>query len=109
LSKSSVSKWLRQPETAGFESFSQKCGKVEAMKEQVLTGDDRPQDLWRLLVQEQKLLTADELAKILNTTTRTIYRLCEQGLPYVKMGSALRFDPLKVGAWLEDHHHRDKA
>ena len=46
-------------------------------------------------------LTASELAEILNVSPAFLYRLAADGkLPSFRLGSAIRFDPAAVAAWL---------
>jgi len=46
-------------------------------------------------------LTANELADILNVSRAFLYRLAADGkLPSFRLGSAIRFDPAAVAAWL---------
>jgi excisionase family DNA binding protein len=50
-------------------------------------------------------LTANELARILNVHKLTIYRQAQAGtLPCFRVGTALRFDPRAVAAWLRRLH-----
>lgn len=46
---------------------------------------------------ENDLLTVDNMAEVLNTSSRTIYRLVEKGeLPHVKVGRRLYFPKYQV-------------
>lgn len=45
-------------------------------------------------------LTIDEVAKMLQVTRATIYKLQTKGLPFVKLGRAVRFDQDDVVDWL---------
>ncbi|MBK8189096.1 MAG: helix-turn-helix domain-containing protein [Vampirovibrionales bacterium] len=51
-----------------------------------------------------KLLTLDELAKAFRVSTRTIYRMMEDGeLPFaIKIKGSWRFREADVRAWLEN-------
>jgi len=54
------------------------------------------------------LLGAGEVARRLNVTKQTIYRLTREGdLPAIKLGtgsgSTLRYDPDEIARWLADH------
>lgn len=43
------------------------------------------------------LLTVDDMAELLDTSTRTIYRLCDKGeLPYRKVGRRLYFPKREI-------------
>ena len=56
-----------------------------------------------------ELLTEQQLADQWNTTIRHLRRLrVEAGLPYVKLGRLVRFDPRDVAGWVE-RHKRDAA
>jgi excisionase family DNA binding protein len=49
----------------------------------------------------EEMLTKEELAGFLKIGPRTIDRLRKEGLPYIKVGSAVRFEKSKVLDWLE--------
>jgi excisionase family DNA binding protein len=54
------------------------------------------------------LLGAGEVARRLNVTRQTVYRLTREGeLPAIKLGtsagSTLRYDPDEIAQWLADH------
>lgn len=54
------------------------------------------------------LLGAGEVARRLNVTRQTVYRLTREGeLPVYRLGtsigSSLRYDPLEIAQWLADH------
>ncbi len=50
----------------------------------------------------QPLLTADEIARVLSVSRKTIYKLTENGtLPCIRIGRAVRFDPADVEAFLQ--------
>ena len=49
-----------------------------------------------------RLLTADELAEAVGENRMSIYRWArEYGMPHVRFGRAMRFDPRAVAAWLD--------
>lgn len=50
----------------------------------------------------EKLLTTVELAETLKVTRQAIWNWRKEGLPFFKIGSAVRFDPLQVRKWLEE-------
>jgi excisionase family DNA binding protein len=51
-----------------------------------------------------RALTAEELSKMLNVHKLTIYRLAERGaLPHFRIGTCLRFDPVRVAQWLQSN------
>lgn len=50
-----------------------------------------------------QLLTIDQLAERLGTSTRHVRRLvAERRVPYLKVGKFVRFDPAEVVEWLDD-------
>jgi excisionase family DNA binding protein len=53
----------------------------------------------------EKLLTIDELAKFIRVSTRTIYRMMDEGeLPFaIKLKGSWRFKESDVLTWLESH------
>lgn len=56
------------------------------------------------------LLTEQQLAEQWNTTQRHIRRLrMEGGLPFVKLGRLVRFDPDDVAAWVGAHKRASEA
>ena len=58
-----------------------------------------------------ELLTEGQLAEQWNTTTRHIRRLRVEkgGLPFVKLGRLVRFDPGDVATWLDTHERESEA
>lgn len=49
-----------------------------------------------------QLLTIDQLAERLGTSTRHVRRLvAERRVPYLKVGKFVRFDPAEISAWLD--------
>lgn len=51
-----------------------------------------------------ELLDADQLAERLRRDRRWVYRrAAEDGLPAIRIGRALWFDPEQVADWLEQH------
>jgi len=53
----------------------------------------------------EKLLTIDELALFIRVSTRTVYRMIDNGeLPFaIKLKGSWRFRENDVQAWLESH------
>jgi excisionase family DNA binding protein len=53
----------------------------------------------------EKLLTIDELAQFIRVSTRTIYRMLDDGeLPFaIKLKGSWRFRENDVQVWLESH------
>lgn len=49
-------------------------------------------------------LTTTELAKKLNVTRQSIYNWIKKGLPFVKVGSVIRFDPDQVQEWIDSQN-----
>ena len=50
---------------------------------------------------QRRWLTEKELAAHLNISTRHLINLRRAGLPYVQLGSVVRYDPAEVGAYLK--------
>jgi excisionase family DNA binding protein len=49
------------------------------------------------------LLTAEELAALLNVSEKTVYRWSKSGsLPSVRIGTLVRFEPATVSTWLRE-------
>lgn len=54
-------------------------------------------------VKEKKmLLNKKEIAKELHLSVSMIDKLMTQGLPYIKIGKAVRFDPVEVKEWIKN-------
>ena len=50
------------------------------------------------------LLTASELAPRIGISLTTIYQMVtEKRIPYLRIGSMIRFDPRAIAAWLREH------
>lgn len=50
-----------------------------------------------------QLLTIDQIAERLGTSTRHIRRLiAERRIPYLKVGKLVRFDPDEINCWLNE-------
>lgn len=49
----------------------------------------------------KELITTKQLAEKLNVTERYIYVLRNNGLPYKRIGSSIRFDQDDVTEWIE--------
>ena len=48
-----------------------------------------------------KLLTADEVARLLQVPKSWVYRACREGaLPAVRCGRYVRFDPADIERWI---------
>lgn len=57
-----------------------------------------------------ELLTIDEVAAILDVSPVTIHRYKKQrGLPYIKIGSTVRFDKNKLWEWVMLHERSNLA
>jgi excisionase family DNA binding protein len=75
---------------------------VEILAHQLQDAQHLPTDLFTLrATQGARLLTVDDLAQLLNVERRVIYGLRHKGLPTLRVGKQLRFDPLHVKAWLD--------
>jgi excisionase family DNA binding protein len=52
---------------------------------------------------EKRLLTLQEVAKLLRLSERTIHRLKDDGkIPYIKVGGVFRFDSIAIDEWLKN-------
>lgn len=50
----------------------------------------------------KQLLTAEDVAKILQVNTQTVYQLkARHQIPFVKIGGAVRFDEEQIQEWIE--------
>lgn len=56
---------------------------------------------------KRHLLTIAEMAAYLNVSRGTIYRLLDDGLPCIRVGSHTRFDQAEVLAWLKAKQARE--
>ncbi len=55
----------------------------------------------------QELVTINELAKLLKTSTSTIYTWVSQDrIPHLKIGKCLRFDPEQVLKFFTSEHNK---
>jgi excisionase family DNA binding protein len=51
-----------------------------------------------------RLLDVDDAAERLGVTVRFVRRLvAERRIPYVKVGKFVRFDPVEVERWIDEH------
>jgi excisionase family DNA binding protein len=58
---------------------------------------------------QEKLLTIDEAAKLLNISRSTLYLLIrKESLPTVHFGSTVRVNPASLSDWLENREKRQK-
>ena len=55
------------------------------------------------------LLTTPELAALLKMSEKTVRKLPDQGLPYVKIGASIRYRPGDVRAFLAKRVHLSKC
>jgi excisionase family DNA binding protein len=53
---------------------------------------------------QQKLVKAPEMCELIGISRATLYRLKDQGMPYVKFLRSIRFDPDAVFKWLEEQN-----
>ena len=88
---------------------SYNSNKTPAMPPLRLLKQDMPADQetqWSNLAayvrQMRKLLTAEQMALLIDCSTKCIYALVKQRrLPSMKIGSMIRFDPQVTADWLE--------
>ncbi len=58
---------------------------------------------------EPMLLTGKEAAKVLSVSERTLYALAKAGeLPAIRIGRAVRYDPLDLRAWIEQAKEKSR-
>lgn len=51
-----------------------------------------------------QLIGAAEVAELAGWSTKHVYDLARKGLiPHYRIGGSIRFDPIKVKAWLDQH------
>lgn len=51
-----------------------------------------------------RLVGIAEVAEVLGVEVRHVRRLvAERRIPFIKWGHLLRFDPLELAAWIDDH------
>jgi len=51
-----------------------------------------------------QLISAAEVAGLTGWSTKHIYDLAQKGLiPHYRIGGSIKFDPIKVKAWLDQH------
>jgi len=56
----------------------------------------------------KKLLTTEEVAKILGVSPVTVYRYkVERGLPFIKIGNIVRFDNEDVWKWINKYKNNN--
>jgi len=51
----------------------------------------------------QSLKSENSILESLNISRTTLWRLRQNGLPFVRIGRRVMFDPAKVMAWIEEH------
>ena len=56
-----------------------------------------------------RLLTIAEVAELLGVEVRHVRRLVqERRIPFIKWGHLLRFDPIEIAAWLDQHRRHPR-
>ena len=56
---------------------------------------------------EDEVLTKEELAKLLKVGVRTIDRMRKEGMPYFNIGTAVRFRKENVFKWVEKRESKN--
>jgi len=56
---------------------------------------------------DYKYLTIEDLIEMLQVTRSTIYNLKKKGLPFIKIGSNVRFEQSEVINWLNSNHKKE--
>jgi excisionase family DNA binding protein len=55
-----------------------------------------------IIASRNSALTVEEVAQFLSVSQRLIYQLVSKGdIPHFRVGAAVRFEPKRLGAWLE--------
>jgi excisionase family DNA binding protein len=49
----------------------------------------------------EKLINTNELSELLGVSIMTISRLRKKGMPSLKIGGSVRFDPAKINEWMQ--------
>jgi excisionase family DNA binding protein len=50
------------------------------------------------------LLTATELVPLIGVSRTTVYQMvADGGIPYLRIGTMIRFDPHAIAEWLREH------
>ena len=57
---------------------------------------------------EEKFLTTNELCELLKVSRRTIERWRKADMPYIKIGSNVRFKQREVLEWIEKNNSNKK-
>jgi len=57
----------------------------------------------------RQMLTQDELMERLKISRVTLYRWRKTGLPEIKIGRSVRFDPVAVEKWLHEQSAPNRA
>jgi excisionase family DNA binding protein len=61
-----------------------------------------PQDLVSILASKPGAWTAEQLAALLECSTKQVYKLAKRGsLPSYRLGTLVRFDPRQTALWLK--------
>jgi len=59
--------------------------------------------LWRwFVIVEEEYITTEELCKWLKISKTTANTWRRRGLPFVRVGNAVRYEKIKVKKWLEE-------
>lgn len=62
---------------------------------------EQPTDLFTELERRKTFLTVEELADILNVSTKSVYRMTKKGiLPHMKIGTQIRLEAATTARWL---------
>jgi len=57
-----------------------------------------------MTVAVKQLITVDRAAQQTGLSTHTLYKMVSQRrVPYVKLGGALRFDPVELDKWIKEN------
>ena len=67
------------------------------------TGENITMDLVETLATKQNAWKVNELAELFSCTPQSLYDLVGKGgIPYFRVGGAIRFDPVAVSRWVQN-------
>jgi excisionase family DNA binding protein len=67
----------------------------------VFSFEDMSTDNQNTPASDDQLWTSEQVAKYLHVSSKTIFNLRKNGLPYIKLGGAVRFVPEEVKDYLD--------
>ena len=67
-----------------------------------LTDNQQPENGKDLAQKSEDLWTTKEVGKFLHVSGKTVFELRKKGLPYLKLGGAVRFVPQEIREYLDN-------